>query len=121
MQKMKRKHRLKITEYKTKGTLPDPFVFDDGSRISSRNEWVTRREEIYETAVNLQFGTQPPPPEFLEIEQLNCGKEHRTYKIHAVDCTQCQGGCKWVHRVHPYTDNSVGMHPLFFDFFSGNV
>lgn len=73
---------LKITEYETKGQLPDPFLFSNGDRVKTSNDWLTRRDEIFQTAVELQFGTQPPIPEILEVEQLNLGKEHRSYKIH---------------------------------------
>lgn len=75
-------HLLTITDYKVKGELPNPFIFDNGTIVTSCESWKLRRKEIYRTAVDLQFGTLPPPPEVLEIEYLNCGKEHRTYKIH---------------------------------------
>lgn len=77
--------RLKITEYETKGELPNPFVFDNGIQLLTRAEWKERRKEIYRTAIDLQFGTQPPQPKTFKVEQLNCGKEQRTYKIHAGD------------------------------------
>ena len=75
--------RLTITNYETKGDLPNPFIFNNGSNVSSHKDWERRRTEIYQTAISLQFGTQPPSPEVVEVEQLNCGKEHRTYKIYA--------------------------------------
>lgn len=74
---------LKITEYYTKGELPNPFRFEDGTSLKNSDDWLLRRKEIYKTAIDLQFGSQPPAPEFLEIEHLNIGKEHRSYKIHA--------------------------------------
>ena len=48
---------LKITEYKLLGKLPDPFLKDNGERISSPEEWEERRKEIYKTAVELQYGS----------------------------------------------------------------
>ena len=73
---------LKITEYKLLGKLPDPFLKDNGERISSPEEWEERRKEIYKTAVELQYGTQPPEPEFLDVELLYYGVNIRGYIIH---------------------------------------
>ena len=73
---------LKIIKYETKGQLPNPFRFNNGDRVKTSDDWLVRRIELFQTAVELQFGTQPPTPEILEIEQLNLGKEHRSYKIH---------------------------------------
>ncbi len=76
---------IKITEYEVCGKLPDPFVFDDGSRVLSVGDWERRRKEIYKTAVELQYGPQPPQPEFFEVEQLSENKtgSHVSYKIYA--------------------------------------
>ena len=53
---------LKITEYKAIGELPNPFIFNNGSSVSSIEEWQLRRREISKTAVEIQFGTIPPSP-----------------------------------------------------------
>lgn len=46
------------------------------------SDWAARREEMYHTAVELQYGTLPPEQEFLEVEALCHGKSHSSYKIH---------------------------------------
>ncbi|MBQ7700675.1 MAG: hypothetical protein IJT49_10100 [Clostridia bacterium] len=75
---------LKITEYKLLGKLPDPFMLDCGRRISSPGEWEKRREEMYKTAIELQYGTMPPAPEFFELETLlDWSPACRGYIIHA--------------------------------------
>ncbi|MBP5207838.1 MAG: hypothetical protein J6330_05225 [Clostridia bacterium] len=75
---------LKVTEYELLGKLPDPFVCDDGSRITSPDQWEKRRAEIYKTAVELQYGTQPPSPEYFEVEPLlDWSPVCKGYKIHA--------------------------------------
>ncbi len=61
---------IKLTELKVLGELPDPFLFDNGSRVSGREEWAARRREIYKTAIELQYGTQPPQPEFLTVHPI---------------------------------------------------
>lgn len=78
---------IKITKYEVFGKLPDPFMMDDGHRISSPKEWDARRKEIYKTAVELQYGTIPPAPEFLDHEiiynaknlsvRITCGTEEK--------------------------------------------
>jgi hypothetical protein len=42
-----REGQLEITEYKLLGKLPDPFVRDNGTRLTSPDEWPARRAEIY--------------------------------------------------------------------------
>lgn len=64
---------LTITKYELLGKLPDPFVFDDGRRVETDADWEKRRVEIYKSAVELQYGTMPPKPEFLDVEPLYIG------------------------------------------------
>lgn len=73
---------LNVTEYKVLGKLPDPFVNDDGRRLTSPGEWPARRAEIYKTAIELQYGTQPPKPEFLEVELLYTSPSYHSFHIH---------------------------------------
>lgn len=67
------KDMLKLTEYEVLGKLPDPFIFDDGTPVKTKEDWQKRRKEIYKTAVELQYGTMPPKPEVLEVEQIYAG------------------------------------------------
>ena len=73
---------LKITEYELLSKLPNPFVFDNGDNVKTKEDWIERRKEIYKTAIELQYGTQPPCPEFLEVETLYKAKNVCTYLIH---------------------------------------
>lgn len=59
---------MKIKNYKVLGKLPDPFLFDNGQRVSTKEQWQQRRKEIYKYAVELQYGKMPPEPEFLMAE-----------------------------------------------------
>lgn len=61
---------IQITELKVLGELPDLFLSDSGERIFGREEWPSRRKELYQTAVELQYGTQPPLPEFLTVQPI---------------------------------------------------
>ena len=61
---------LNVTEYRVLGKLPDPFLFDDGTRVDSREAWTKRRAEIYRSAIELQYGTMPPAPEVFRVEAL---------------------------------------------------
>lgn len=77
------KKLIKITDNKVLGKLPDPFVFDDGRRVNTADDWKERRKEIYKTAVELQYGTIPPAPEFLDIEEsyVYAGSKQLSYRI----------------------------------------
>ncbi|MBQ3865544.1 MAG: hypothetical protein II776_01485 [Clostridia bacterium] len=76
-----REDLTRITQYQVLGKLPDPFVMDDGRRIQSPDEWPARRREIYKTAVELQYGSQPPKPEFLEVEQLMRTPVYNSFRV----------------------------------------
>ena len=73
---------LHVTKYEVLGKLPDLFTFDNGDPVKSPADWDKRCEEIYKTAVELQYGTLPPTPEFLEVETLYIGGKVRSYRIH---------------------------------------
>lgn len=63
----------KVIKYELLGKLPNPFVFNNGEKVKTVNDWNERKKEIYENVVDLQFGTMPPKPEFLEVEPLCYG------------------------------------------------
>ena len=77
------KKLIEITQNKVLGKLPDPFTFDDGTRVKTADDWERRRKEIYKTAVELQYGTLPPDPEFLEVERIFAFKDSlfQSYRI----------------------------------------
>ncbi|MBQ1232053.1 MAG: hypothetical protein IIX86_00835 [Clostridia bacterium] len=85
MEKFVYPEMLKVTKYETYGTLPDLFRFDDGTRMTSPDQWESRRAEIYRQAIELQYGTQPPAPEVFEYEELYIGSKGtmNTYRIKA--------------------------------------
>ncbi|MBE6667525.1 MAG: hypothetical protein E7607_04350 [Ruminococcaceae bacterium] len=72
---------LKITDYKVLGRLPDPFLREDGSRAETAEEFDEHKSTLYKSVVELQYGHQPPEPEFLEIEYLSKSRRSRTYRI----------------------------------------
>ena len=73
---------LHVTDYKVLGRLPDLFTFEDGSKVTTLADWENRRGELYKTAVELQYGTLPPTPEFVEVETLFVGEKNHSYRIH---------------------------------------
>ncbi|MBQ5972724.1 MAG: hypothetical protein IJL69_00870 [Oscillospiraceae bacterium] len=74
---------IRITRMDVLGKLPDPFRMEDGTIADTPEKWAARRKEIYRTAVELQYGTQPPEPEFLEVEMLHGyeGKRSGSYRV----------------------------------------
>ena len=77
------KKPLEITRYELLGKLPDPFTLDSGERITKPEQWEKRRKEIYKTAVELQYGTLPPKPEYFDVETVWTSAESCVYLIHA--------------------------------------
>ncbi len=64
---------INVTHYELMSKLPDPFLFNDGTGVKTKDDWKKRREELYEKTVELHFGGMPPKPEFLEVEPLCYG------------------------------------------------
>ncbi len=62
--------KLNVTSYEEIAKLPDPFLFEDGTRVKTKEDWALRRGELLKTAVELQYGKILPEPEFLEIQPL---------------------------------------------------
>ena len=73
---------LHVTKYEVLGKLPDLFTFEDGTPVADPADWDRRRAELYKSAIELQYGTQPPTPEFLEVELLYVGATVRSYRIY---------------------------------------
>ena len=42
--------------------LPDPFLFADGSRVKSREDWSRRREQIKQDVLKYEYGHPAPDP-----------------------------------------------------------
>ena len=55
------------------GRLPDVFTFEDGTRVKNTTDWRRRRQEIIDTAVELEFGGMPPRPEVVKYERRIIG------------------------------------------------
>lgn len=55
-----------IPESVNNAKLPDPFMGLDGTRISSKDQWKCRREEIGAMYEKLMFGDKPRNPEKVE-------------------------------------------------------
>ncbi len=47
--------------------LPNPLQFDDGSTVQSDADWQRRRSEIQKRVIDLQYGTVPGAPEWVDV------------------------------------------------------
>lgn len=72
----------------TTAELPDLFLSISGHRITSPDEWPSRRAEILKTAVDLCYGGLPPTPPKIEVELLHQypvrlldGANHAQYRL----------------------------------------
>jgi len=74
---------IKITGYEVLSQLPDPFLFEDGTRVHTIEDWENRKKELYNIAIELPYGKQPPKPEFMHVETLGLSSRNRTYRITA--------------------------------------
>lgn len=51
--------------------LPDPFLFDDGTRVNTVEDWRRRRREWQNLIVDLEYGGLPPTPDETRYEILH--------------------------------------------------
>lgn len=70
-----------VEENKILGKLPDPFVLEDGTRVKTKTDWEKRKKELYKTTVEVLFGTQPPNPEYLNVDPISLKEGLDTYRI----------------------------------------
>ena len=50
--------------------LPDPFLFADGRRVATAQEWQMRRRQLLEYLIAEQYGHLPPPPKSVSSAML---------------------------------------------------
>ncbi len=62
---------LKRNYAKVVGDIPDPFIFNNGSRVTTEQDWQLRREEIKEMILNIEYGTIPGRPDALIVSEVN--------------------------------------------------
>ena len=51
--------------------LPDPFLFQDGARVATPEEWRKRREEIVALVEYYEYGLMPPSPGNITAEEMS--------------------------------------------------
>jgi hypothetical protein len=68
--------------------LPDPFLFNDGTRVKTREDWPRRRTEIEAAILHYEYGRMPPAPgntAGVELVSGNYkgvpGAQHKIFKI----------------------------------------
>ena len=67
------------------GKLPDPFLKNDGSRMTS-DEWYAKRDELFDSICETEYGGMPPRPEVVKVVRLTaprCDGGANVYKITA--------------------------------------
>lgn len=50
--------------------LPDVMVMNDGTRVTTKEQWARRREEIKDLLQRYEYGHLPPPPGNVRAEKL---------------------------------------------------
>lgn len=53
------------------GELPNPFIFENGKKVTNQADWQDRRQEIAAAIIPLQYGGMPPVPAKTELEILH--------------------------------------------------
>jgi len=56
-------------------TFPNPFIFEDGSKVKTENDWDERREEIKELLQKKEYGRMPGDPDEIEVKTKDKDKQ----------------------------------------------
>lgn len=54
--------------------LPDPFLFQEGTRVRTRDDWAKRRAEIQALVLHYQYGTLPPAQDKVTGREISSQK-----------------------------------------------
>ena len=65
------------TESPLRVELPDPFMCDDGTRVTDPDQWPQRRREMLRTIVDTEYGGLPPTPAGVRGERLSTNRMAR--------------------------------------------
>ncbi len=76
-------HAEPVDQRTSNAGLPDPFMFSDGTRVSSKNDWTRRRAELQDLILRYEYGQMPPAPGNTQSVELqrNARDHHNQYKI----------------------------------------
>lgn len=78
---MVNENTMKIIEFKMEGEFPDLLTFKNGQAVKTAEDWQKKKAEMQKDVIDLQFGTKPPAPEFLEVYPTYLGGSPATYLI----------------------------------------
>ncbi len=68
---MSRIYASEVTDMSVKilGKLPDPFLKEDGTRMTP-DEWFANRDELFNKICDIEYGGMPPRPEIVKVVRL---------------------------------------------------
>src|SRR5436305_13774863 len=70
--------------------LPDPFLFNDGTRVKTREDWPRRRAEIQAAVLHYEYGQMPPSPgNTAGVELVSSGSKAGPGALHKVVKITC--------------------------------
>ncbi len=96
--------------------LPDPFLFDDGSRVITPGDWKRRREEILSLILAVEYGGLPPEPSKIVVEPLHPNKPKRFPGSHYIQYRLIHGDDPSFHfRLDIHIPNSEKPVPVILD------
>ena len=72
--------------------LPDLFLFQDGTRVHTAQDWPRRRREIQSTLLTLQYGPLPAVPDALHCAILHVATLRRMDNAQLLSCRIDMGG-----------------------------
>ena len=65
------------------GRLPDPFLKEDGVRMT-REEWYASRESLFNKICDIEYGGMPPRPEVVKVVRLTAPRTDGMANIYKV-------------------------------------
>ncbi|MHA1110742.1 MAG: glucuronyl esterase domain-containing protein [Promethearchaeota archaeon] len=93
-------------------SLPDPFILNNGTRVSTQQEWEIRRTEIKQLLQSLEFGTIPDRPDGILATETHSEVLENGTKKTVVLSINSTDSVVFNMTIWVYTPDTGGPHPV---------
>jgi dienelactone hydrolase len=93
--------------------LPDPFLFADGTRVKTKEDWARRRAELQAAILHYEYGNLPPAPgNTVGVERVSSNYRELPNVQHRVFTISCGPDHKVAFTLDLLIPKTKGPHPV---------
>jgi hypothetical protein len=95
--------------------FPDPFMFNNGTRVTNIADWNVRRVEIKDLLLNTEYGTMPGRPDGMNVTEISTSDLGGGRSLHVVTLaiipSNATPGASFAFTAWIYVPNGTGPFP----------